>query len=54
MSTIGLSESDAKNLLKEGLKSNDKAFIYHCYNHYCCPIGYEDEAVNPGEYFILN
>ena len=51
MSTSGISESDGKTLLKEGLESNDKAFIYHCYNHYCCPIGFEDEAMNSGKCF---
>lgn len=35
-----------KNLL-EGLKSERKAYIYHCYNHYMCPIGYEITHKNP-------
>ena len=28
--------------LKEGLKDPSMAFIYHCYNHYFCPIGFEE------------
>ena len=36
-----ISEKDALNLLKEGLQSCNTAFIYHCYNHYMCPIGFE-------------
>ena len=31
--------------LKEGLKSENRAYIYHCYNHYMCPIGFEDTPV---------
>ena len=28
--------------LKEGLRNPSMAFIYHCYNHYFCPIGFEE------------
>lgn len=33
--------------LKDGLRSERKAYIYHCYNHYMCPIGFEDTPVQP-------
>ena len=36
----------AKERLQILLKSNTNAFIYHCYNHYCCPIGFEREPLN--------
>ena len=35
----------ARENLESLLHSDDYAFIYHCYNHYCCPIGYEKEPV---------
>ena len=28
--------------LKAGLRNPNKAYIYHCYNHYMCPVGYEE------------
>ncbi len=28
--------------LKVGLMNSNKAYIYHCYNHYMCPVGYEE------------
>jgi hypothetical protein len=27
--------------LQGGLRSGDTAFVYHCSNHYFCPVGYE-------------
>ena len=30
-----------------GLKSTNKAYIYHCWNHYMCPIGFERTPVHP-------
>ena len=39
--TTSISEEVALSLLKEGLQSCNTAFIYHCYNHYMCPIGFE-------------
>ncbi|KRX06326.1 hypothetical protein PPERSA_04938 [Pseudocohnilembus persalinus] len=32
--------------LKKGLKSENMAFIYHSYDHYMCPIGFE---ITPGK-----
>ena len=40
--TVGVKPQKALEDLKEGLRDPNFAFIYHCYNHYFCPIGYED------------
>ncbi|KAL8612220.1 hypothetical protein ACOMHN_028917 [Nucella lapillus] len=32
----------AVHRLKEGLRDCHTAFVYHCHNHYFCPVGYED------------
>ncbi|XP_062521893.1 basic immunoglobulin-like variable motif-containing protein isoform X2 [Corticium candelabrum] len=40
--TIGLSSESALEKLKVGLQDKSKAFIYHCQNHYFCPVGFED------------
>lgn len=40
--TDGVTDDMAWNLLKKGLKDTNTAFIYHCHNHYFCPIGYEE------------
>lgn len=40
--TSGVSPSLALEKFKDGLKDPSMAFIYHCYNHYFCPIGYEE------------
>ena len=47
--TIGLSGEDALQLLKKGLHDPQMAFIYHCYNHYFCPIGYDDSPVKAAD-----
>lgn len=36
---VGVEEG--KKMLLEGLKSEKKGYIYHAYDHYFCPIGYE-------------
>ena len=38
----GVSSKQAVDELKIGLNDSSKAYIYHCYNHYMCPIGYEE------------
>ena len=38
---------EALNKLKEGLQHPQKAYIYHCYNHYMCPVGFEDMPTKP-------
>lgn len=39
--TAGVDSEEALIRLKEGLRNNKKCYIYHCYNHYMCPIGFE-------------
>ncbi|EDV20938.1 uncharacterized protein TRIADDRAFT_31068, partial [Trichoplax adhaerens] len=39
--TSGVTADCALELLQTGLRSSNCAFIYHCNNHYMCPIGYE-------------
>ena len=34
-------ELDAKRALIKDLYSGKTSFIYHAYNHYFCPVGYE-------------
>ena len=40
--TYGVTADEALVSLKKGLKDPGTTFIYHCHNHYFCPIGYED------------
>ena len=40
--TFGMKPRQALGSLKEGLRGTATAFIYHCWNHYFCPIGYEE------------
>lgn len=42
--TVGLSGEEALHRLKKGLQNPQMAFIYHSYNHYFCPIGYDDSS----------
>ncbi len=39
--TVGKTPEIALDQLEEGLQDNSKAYVYHCYNHYMCPIGFE-------------
>ena len=45
--TPGVDEDYAKNKLIEGLKSENTTFIYHAYDHYFCPIGFEITTLKP-------
>ncbi len=45
--TRDLRTDEALNLIKSGLQNNTKAFIYHCYNHYMVPVGFEDVPDKP-------
>lgn len=47
--TEGVPKEEALHGLIEGLKTTSKAFIYHCYNHYMCPIGYELASLVPSD-----
>lgn len=39
--TLGIEKNQALENLINGLRNERKAYIYHCWNHYFCPIGYE-------------
>ncbi|XP_070173302.1 basic immunoglobulin-like variable motif-containing protein isoform X1 [Littorina saxatilis] len=40
--TSGVTADEAQLKLKQGLRQPTTTFIYHCQNHYFCPIGFED------------
>lgn len=46
--TAGTTSQDALAQLKNGLRGTDVAYIYHCLNHYFCPIGFEDAPRHAG------
>jgi hypothetical protein len=48
------SGDEAKRELLELLKSEQVALIYHCHNHYCCPVGFEMEPTRRDEIFARN
>ncbi|KAJ3599733.1 hypothetical protein NHX12_033689 [Muraenolepis orangiensis] len=39
--TAGETAEGALQKLTQGLKDPSMAYIYHCQNHYCCPLGFE-------------
>lgn len=45
--TQEIDSNEALSRLKQGLKDNKKSYIYHCYNHYMCPIGFESTPNKP-------
>uniref|UniRef100_A0A8C4R1S6 Basic, immunoglobulin-like variable motif containing n=1 Tax=Eptatretus burgeri TaxID=7764 RepID=A0A8C4R1S6_EPTBU len=40
--TPGETAESARGKLMAGLREDSYAFVYHCQNHYFCPIGYEE------------
>lgn len=44
-----LATDRALELLLAGLRGSSQTFIYHCYNHYFCPIGFEQTPLEAGE-----
>ena len=48
---VSTTKEEALDLLHEGLRSENKAYIYHSYNHYFCPVGYESTAVSQVDAF---
>ena len=40
--TLGRTSEEALKILKSGLQDPGTTFIYHCWNHYFCPVGFED------------
>ena len=45
--TAGISPGMALERLQEGLRDPNMTFVYHCTNHYFCPIGYEEVPKRP-------
>ena len=45
--TNDMKPQEALEKLKEGLTNNSKSYIYHCYNHYMVPVGYEEMPDKP-------
>ena len=43
----------ALDLIKDGLRADDRSYIYHCYNHYMCPVGFEMTPVKPFDSYSL-
>jgi hypothetical protein len=52
--TVGFNGKMAKEKLQNLLQSDDHAFIYHCYNHYFCPIGFECEPNDAKKIYASN
>eukprot|EP00058_Branchiostoma_floridae_P000399 XP_002585887.1 hypothetical protein BRAFLDRAFT_132877 [Branchiostoma floridae] len=40
--TMGTTDETALANVKNGLSNDNMTFIYHCQNHYFCPVGFED------------
>ena len=49
--TFGIKPNMAYESLKEGLQNPSMAFVYHCLNHYFCPIGYEEIPKNAADVY---
>nr|XP_039259820.1 basic immunoglobulin-like variable motif-containing protein isoform X2 [Styela clava] len=52
LQTRTMTDESAITQLKNGLVDEKMGFIYHCLNHYFCPIGYEDTPLNPTEAYL--
>lgn len=40
--------------LTQGLKDESMAYIYHCQNHYFCPVGYEATPLKAAKAYRYN
>ncbi|XP_045677777.1 basic immunoglobulin-like variable motif-containing protein isoform X4 [Phyllostomus hastatus] len=49
--TAGETASGALSKLTHGLKDESLAYIYHCQNHYFCPIGFEATPIKANKAF---
>jgi len=47
--TLGVEPEECLERLEESLRGDNMAFVYHCYNHYFCPIGYEITPTKPAD-----
>lgn len=52
LQTRFMTDESAIENLKAGLVDEGMAFIYHCLNHYFCPIGFEDTPVKATEAYL--
>lgn len=52
--TFGVTSQLALERLRTLLKSKNHAFIYHCYNHYFCPVGFEREPPSQEHIYFYN
>ena len=52
--TLGKDSETALSDLCQGLQTEHKAYIYHCHNHYMCPIGFEATPVHPMDAYKEN
>ena len=50
--TVGVDEAAAYEMLRTGLLSEDRAFVYHCENHYFCPVGFEMSPMHPEDAYL--
>lgn len=42
----------AHDLLIDGLRNEKKAYIYHCWNHYFCPLGFDITPKKPYDAYV--
>ncbi|XP_064615393.1 basic immunoglobulin-like variable motif-containing protein isoform X2 [Liolophura sinensis] len=52
--TSGVTSEQALELLRRGLHDNHNTFIYHCQNHYFCPIGFDDTCLKADQAYGPN
>jgi hypothetical protein len=45
--TPGIDKQQGLENLMAGLQDEKTAYIYHCYNHYMCPIGFDNTPQKP-------
>ena len=43
----GIDETEVLKRVMKGLQRGDRAYIYHCYNHYMVPVGFEEMPSKP-------
>lgn len=51
--TKDITSEMALKSLKNGLRSDNTAYIYHCWDHYMCPIGFEETPKKPIDAYSL-
>ncbi|XP_024909492.1 basic immunoglobulin-like variable motif-containing protein [Cynoglossus semilaevis] len=51
--TAGETAEGALMKLTQGLKDESMAYIYHCQNHYCCPVGFEATPLKAAKAYTM-